>query len=163
MMASEPSTQNLKIQIRSREGNVRALILAVQYSINVLDFMKGDLILHVRYQIYGSDSIDWGGMPRSNRDRRWLDRHCTTIANLRLLTGRCSQPPTQRTSPAQSKSPRQWINRAHNYADPNSLPPKSIGISFAPDCGRYSTDHHWPRPWISWWRCPAVRPIVTYV
>jgi hypothetical protein len=57
-MASEPSTQNLKIQIRSREGNVRALILAVQYSINGLDFMKGDLILHVRYQIYGSDSID---------------------------------------------------------------------------------------------------------
>jgi hypothetical protein len=57
MRASEPSNQNMKIQIRSREGDVRVLILAVQYSINGSDFMD-DLILHVRYQIYGSDSID---------------------------------------------------------------------------------------------------------
>ena len=56
MRASEPSNQNMKIQIRSREGDVRVLILAVQYSINGSDFMKGDPILHVRYQIYGHNA-----------------------------------------------------------------------------------------------------------
>jgi hypothetical protein len=74
---------------------------------------------------------------------------------------RLSSAQSPMSSPENSNPPRQCIILTSNHVEPNSLPPELIGMGFAPDCGRYSTDHLRPRPWNGWWRCPVVRPIGT--